>query len=609
MQRAVLSAAFLLRKWWKSRKILRNSLLNLKIMKTAGFFLVALLCMVSSIKGADKIVNLRLLQTTDVHGSFFPYDFVNRTPCKGSLARVASYVARERSRYGDRLLLLDNGDILQGQPVVYYYNFIDTASIHVASAVMNYLCYDAASIGNHDIETGHDVYDRWIAECRFPVLGANVIDRKTGEPYLKPYAVFEREGVKIAVLGMITPAIPSWLPETLWSGLRFDDIETSARKWVDIIRREENPDVLIGLFHSGRDASRTTGDCVENASQLVAERVPGFDVVMMGHDHQSFCRTVKNSAGKDVLLVNAANNAQFVASVNVRVRMRKGKVVGKRLSGKLADVSSLPADTAFMSRFQPYMDAVGKFVDEKIGEMSATISTRPAYFGPSAFIDLIHSLQMAITGAEVSFAAPLSFDASIAEGDILMSDMFNLYKYENMLYVMRLSGQEIKDYLEMSYDQWTNQMKSPDDHLLLLKEEPAAGDGSRALFKNFSYNFDSAAGVRYTVDVRKPRGEKITVESMADGSPFELDRFYTVAVNSYRGNGGGGLLTEGAGIPAEELTKRIVSATDKDLRYYLMQYIKEHRVIEPMPLDQWRFVPEEWTVPAACRDRRLLFGE
>lgn len=184
-----------------------------------------------------------------------------------------------------------------------------------------------------------------------------------------------------------------------------------------------------------------------------------------------------------------------------------------------------------------------------------------------------------------------------------MSDMFNLYKYENMLYTMELTGREIKNFLEMSYGIWTNQMKTAADHLLLLNEK----DNGFGLFKNPSFNFDSAAGIIYTVDVTKPQGEKIAVQRMADGRPFEFDKMYRVAVNSYRGNGGGDLLTKGAGIPKQELAKRIVFATDKDLRYYLMKRIEEVKVLHPEPLNQWKFIPETWTVPAVKRDYKLLF--
>ena len=201
-------------------------------------------------------VTLKLVETSDVHGCYFPYDFINRKPMKGSLARVSDYVKRLRKEYGENVILMDNGDILQGQPTAYYYNYIDTASLHLNAEMLNYMRYDVGNMGNHDIETGHAVYDRWIRDCGFPVLGANVTDVKTGKPYLPPYRVFEKEGVRIAVLGMITPSIPSWLPERLWSGLRFEDMEQAARKWVDIIREKERPDVLVGLFHSGPEGNK-----------------------------------------------------------------------------------------------------------------------------------------------------------------------------------------------------------------------------------------------------------------------------------------------------------------------------------------------------------------
>lgn len=206
-------------------------------------------------------------------------------------------------------------------------------------------------------------------------------------------------------------------------------------------------------------------------------------------------------------------------------------------------------------------------------------------------------------------AAPLSYDTRIEEGDVYVYDMFNLYKYENMLYTMRLSGKEIHDVLEMSYALWTNRMASPDDHILLFRGKPREGAADRASFKNFSFNFDSAAGIVYTVDVTKPEGQKVTIHSMADGTPFDMDKMYAVALNSYRGNGGGELLTKGAGIPQDKLKERIIRSTDKDLRYYLMQYIERKKVIEPRALGQWKFVPEEWAAPASKRDYEFLFGK
>ena len=553
---------------------------------------------------SEKEVTLKLIETSDVHGCYYPYDFIRRHSVQGSLARVSALVGEMRKTYGDRLILMDNGDILQGQPVAYYYNYIDTSSVHVVADMLNYMHYDVATMGNHDIEAGHAVYDRWVSQCKFPVLGANIMDVKTGKTYLPPYKVIEREGVKVVVLGMITPAIPSWLPEQLWSGLRFEDMETSARKWVKWIQEKEKPDVLIGLFHAGPEGNKLD-NVVENGSGDVARRVPGFDVVFMGHDHVRTCQKIINEAGDSVLLVDPANMAKVVADVTVKVVKKDGKVIRKSVEGKLASVDRYTPDEAFLKTFEKQYQATADFVSRKIGRINKTITTKDAYFGPSAFIDLIHQLQLDITGADVSFCAPLSFAAEIKEGDIYVSDMFNLYKYENMLYTMMLTGKEIKDFLEMSYAIWTNQMKSPDDHLMLLNEK----DKGFGRFKNPSFNFDSAAGILYTVDVTKPQGEKINIRSMADGTPFRMDKMYKVAVNSYRGNGGGDLLTKGAGIPKQDLAKRIVFATEKDLRYYLMKRIEEVKILDPRPLNQWKFIPEKWVEPAAKRDYRLLFGE
>ena len=567
-------------------------------MKRFYFFLGWIFFLTGAVLAQDKIVKLKIIETSDIHGNYYPYDFILRHEAGGSLARVYEFVQKERETYKDNLLLLDNGDILQGQPCAYYYNYIDTISPHLAAEVLNYMKYNTGNMGNHDVETGRAVFDRWADDCKFLVLGANIIDTATGKTHFKPYEVLERDGVKIVVLGMITPAIPVWLSENLWKGLRFDDMEETARKWMKIIREKENPDLVIGIFHAGQDALLMGGKYRENASLEVARNVPGFDIVLMGHDHARELKKIKNVAGDSVLIMNPASKGVVVANADVTLKLRKGKVV-----------ENYTANKDFMTHFAPQFSDVQNFVSKKIGSFTETISTRPAYFGSSAFIDLIHMLQLEITNAEISFAAPLSYDTEISKGDVFVSDMFNLYKYENMLYTMKLSGKEIKDALEMSYDLWTNQMKSPDDHLLLLREKRREGATDRASFKNFSFNFDSAAGIIYTVDVTKPKGEKVTITSMADGTPFSLDKMYKVALNSYRGNGGGELLTKGSGISQDELKDRILFSTDKDLRYYLMQYIEKKGVIEPHALGQWKFIPEEWVEPAAKRDYEYLFGK
>lgn len=578
-------------------------------MKRLSCFFIWIFVLIGMLPAQEKEVKLKIVQTSDVHGNYYPYDFIHRREAAGSLARVHAFVQKKREIYKENLILLDNGDILQGQPTAYYYNYIDTVAPHLAAEMMSFMGYNAGNMGNHDVETGRAVFDRWSGDCRFPILGANIIDTTTGETHFKPYEVLERDGVKIVVLGMITPAIPVWLSENLWKGLRFDDMEETARKWMKIIREKENPDVVIGMFHAGQDAQLMGGKYRENASVEVARNVPGFDIILMGHDHARERKKVANIEGDSVLIMDPASNGIVVSNVDVTLKLRDGKVVDKKISGVLSETKNYGISEEFMQRFAPEYEAVQNFVSKKIGSFTETISTRPAYFGSSAFIDLIHELQLAISGADISLAAPLSYDTEIRKGDIFVSDMFNLYKYENMLYTMNLTGKEILGALEMSYALWTNRMQSPDDHILLFREQRRDGAEDRASFKNFSFNFDSAAGIIYTVDVTKPDGQKVTILSMADGTPFEMDKTYKVAVNSYRGNGGGELLTKGSGISQDDLKERIITSTDKDLRYYLMQYIEQKKVIEPRALNQWKFVPEEWTVPASKRDYDFLFGK
>ena len=304
---------------------------------------------------AKATMELRVVETSDMHGSFFPYDFLNHRPKAGSTARVSSYVNALRQQYGDRLLLFDNGDILQGQPLSYFSNFIDTTDVNIAAQVVNYLRYDAQTIGNHDIEPGHKVYDKWMSEVKCPVLGANIIDTKTGQPYAKPYAIIERNGVRIAVLGMLTPAIPNWLSPDIWSGLRFDDMVATARRWMPVLRNKEKADVVIGLFHSGKEGGITTDTYMEDASEVVAREVPGFDLVLFGHDHTRHNDTVTNTAGHQVVCLDPANNAMSVADARICLSKANGKWTVDSIRGSINSVANLPIDQAYEDHCRPLL--------------------------------------------------------------------------------------------------------------------------------------------------------------------------------------------------------------------------------------------------------------
>jgi len=201
--------------------------------------------------------SITILFTTDLHGVILPYDFIEKKDMDVSLASISTYVNSVRKE-GSPVILLDNGDNLQGQPPVYYYNFIDTASSHINSVAMNFMGYDACTVGNHDIEAGHSVYDRLVNEYKFPLLAANAVRTADGEPYFKPYTVIEKGGIKTVVFGLITTGVPGWLPPELYSGMEFNDLlETAKKHMPDIL--SEKPDLVVGLFHTGWDGPEDEG--------------------------------------------------------------------------------------------------------------------------------------------------------------------------------------------------------------------------------------------------------------------------------------------------------------------------------------------------------------
>ena len=564
-----------------------------------------------------KTVRLKVIETSDVHGHFFPWDFMEGKPIKGTLTRANTYIKKVRQEYGDNLLLIDNGDILQGQPCVYWSNYVIPEDENLAASVINYMKYDAETVGNHDIEPGHKVYDKWIREVRCPLLGANIVkeEYKNGEARpqhiytgLQPYSVHYKDGVKICVIGMLTPAIPNWLNKSIWKGMEFEEMTSCAKKWIKYIKETERPDLIFGLFHSGLNGGIKTDEYEEDGTESVAKEVPGFDIIFFGHDHQVHNEWITNKEGKQVLCIDPSCYVKNVAEAEIELTYKNGRLTKKDIKGTIVNVQDEAIDEEMLNHFQPKIDAVKQYVGRKIGHFESPVYSRDGFFGNSAFTDLIHNLQIQISKADISFNAPLSFNSVIKAGDVTQADMFKLYRFENLMFMLRMTGEEVRKHLEYSYDMWTNTMTSPEDHALKLNDA-SKDDQQRTGFQNFTFNFDSACGIDYEVDLTKPDGQKVKVLKMSNGEPFDEKKWYKVVMNSYRANGGGELLTVGAGIPKDSLESRVIWHTDLDQRHYLTEEIRRMGNVNPQPNNNWRFVPEEWVKPALERDRKLLFGK
>ncbi len=560
-------------------------------------FTLGILMIAGSCSNKQQLV--RIAVSTDVHGSIFPYDPVQQRETQNSLAHMFSYIKAHDDNPDTLMLVLDNGDFLQGSPGIYYYNFIDTLHPHLASSVLNYMGYDAASVGNHDIEAGPAVYRRLEKDYAFPWLAANAVFEANGEPAFEPYAILHAGAFKVAVLGLITPGIPNWLPKTLWPDMVFEDMTETAQKWIPRIQEKEKPDLIIGLFHSGTDLSYGGNPepyLNENASLHIAKTVPGFDAIFAGHDHQTGIYWVLNPEGDSVVVIDPGSHARFAGELLVELAPAGAKIK----SAKNVDLSGYQPSAEFIKAFENERLAIDNYLEDTVCWLAADIEGLDALFGPSSISTLIHQLQLDLSGADISFTAPLSLNAHLREGPLRVADMFSLYRFENMLYVMELTGREINGFLEHAADNWFATMKSKSDHMLRFSEnEPGR-------LAHPYFNFSSAAGIDYTVDLREEAGSRISILQFSDGRCFHPDSSYRVALNSYRGNGGGGHLTAGSGIASEDLSKRVLWSSTSDLRFHLMKNLETRDTLFPDLLKNWNALPERWVSSASLSDRKLF---
>ncbi|MBQ9659867.1 MAG: bifunctional metallophosphatase/5'-nucleotidase [Bacteroidales bacterium] len=549
---------------------------------------------------------LHIVTTGDVHGYWFDEPYVAGGVTRPSLFSINAWVDSLRAAEGrDNVLLLDAGDCLQGDNATYYYNYVKTDAGHLFPQLVSYMKYDAVAVGNHDIETGHPVYDKVAAElaaCGIPFLGANALRTDTREPYFPPYKVFRRGGMKVAVIGFTNPNMKAWLSEPVWSGIEFVSLIPCAQEWVDRVRAKEKPDAVVLLMHSG--TGEGDGSSIESQGLDLLHSLRGVDLLVSSHDHRPFV------AEKDgVWLINGGARAGHVGHAVIRLEKKDGRLV-KHVEGEYVRMDKARVDEAMKEHFRPNFEEVRAFTVQPVARLDMELRTRDSYKGMCDYINLIHTVQISVPEAQLSFAAPLTYNGTVKPGEVIFNDMFTIYPYENQLYVLKLKGSEIKDYLEYSYDTW---IQTPGAHVLKMVNaaDPRSG-ATRWSFVGRSYNFDSAAGLVYTVDVTRPAGSRIAIKSLADGSAFRPDGWYNVAMTSYRASGGGDLLIKGAGIAQEELDGRVI-ARYPEVRDLIYQYFKENGTVSagmvgnPAVIGSWRFVPEKKAAPMFEADMNLIF--
>lgn len=551
-------------------------------MRIILFFLISLIPL-SLFAGAPVSDTLYILQTTDVHGQVYPYNYFKDQPAPNGLAKIYTRVKAYR-RSHKNVVLVDGGDLLQGTPLVYYFNYMEPSTPNPMISAMNVMQYDAFTVGNHDIEQGPIVYNRARAQSRFPWLSANAA-LKDGSTYFKPYTIIKRQGLTIGILGLTTPAIPMWLEPKLYPGINWKDMVETARTFAQKLRPKV--DVLVGLFHAGFEAdyskkqTEALGLPNENASALVAKQVPGFDVVFAGHSHHPKPKQGEETVldPKKPLLLNAGSKAWNLAVAELILtqnpQTKQWRVKGKK--GWLESMKTVEPSKEIIDLIQPYHQKTLNYIRTQVATLSDTLSGAGARFSDNAVVELINKAQMDYCKADISFAASFNEHLKIAPGPIRIKDIYGMYRYENFLYAIEMTGRQIKEFLTFSAQYF------------MLKDGKVSADPNIP-----GYNYDMAEGIRYTIHVKRKAGSAVqTPNTISDliyiktGKPLDMNRRYKVALNSYRATGGGGHLSA-----AKALNAPVVCKSDTEMRNILTAYFKKIKIIRPVADHNWTIVTD-----------------
>ena len=545
---------------------------------------------------------IHVLSTNDVHGAWFDSTYVGGRTVP-SLFAVNYYVDSIRRADGPgSVLLLDAGDCLQGDNAAYYYNYVDTAGEHLFSRLVSYMKYDAVVVGNHDVETGHSVYDRVTAQLashNIPFLAGNAL-KPDGTSYWPEYKVFRKGGLKVLVLGYTNANMAAWLDRSIWSGMEFVSLVPLVQERVDAIKARVKPDVTIVAMHSGVGAG--DGQVLEAQGLDLFKSLRGVDLVVTSHDHRP-----RIESADSIALVNTGSKAHNLSHTVITL----SKDGSKTITPSLIRIDKSKADPDMREHFRKDFEKVRSFTLKPVGSIDKDMLTRESFAGRCFYIDFIHHVQRTASGADISFAAPLSFNKTVAAGPVIFNDMFTIYPFENTLCLLSLTGEEIRNYLEYSYDKWIVTYR-PGGHVFNMTDrDDARYFQSRWSFNYPSYNFDSASGINYTVDIAKPFGSRVAISSMADGSRFDPAKSYTVAMTSYRAAGGGDLFFKGAGLTREQLEERTL-ARFPEIRDLIYRYFEEHGEVRDGSFEgmgDWKFVPEAAAKKAISTDMALMFGD
>ena len=528
---------------------------------------------------AEKLedVHITILGTSDTHSNLYGFTYEDDVETKNNgMARISTYLKEMRAK-NPNTILIDNGDTYQGTILADAVYNKKPDVIHPVSKVFNHMKYDAVVLGNHEFNFGMDFVDKITRELEMPVLAANAV-YKDGRELAKPYIIVEKDGVKIGIIGLTNPNAPRWDGEKVDS-VEFSSITEEGKKYVKILK-EEKVDILVVSAHVGIIPEYDEENGSDGAEKLL-EEIPEIDVLLLGHYHTKSEDKIGNT-----LIGSPRNNGRDVVQFDLKLEKKDGKFVVVDREVKTVDMEGVEPDQEIRDLIKEEHQSTINFIkgegsDEDgvtgggiFGQASTDFQPKNEIEGipegklrDTAVIDLIAKVQLDISGADVTSVALFQDKSDIKAGDVNYGSLFNIYKFDNTLYTVDITGKELKDYMEWSashYNTWK------------------LGDISISFDENVpGYLYDMFEGVDYKIDLSKPAGERI-VDVKYKGQPLKDDEVLTLAVNNYRYS---------SGLKANKLVAGNKKwESPKAIRDYLAEYIQTEGTINPEVSNNWEII-------------------
>ena len=511
-----------------------------------------------------------ILHTADLHGRVTGFDLLEERPAAGGLARVATLVRRIRAAEGE-VLLLDAGDAMQGDALGAAWRMDgDTTRPEPAMAAMRAIGYDAMAVGNHEFDFGLEAMTRARADGGFPWLAANVAAADGGAAPFAPSLVKTVNGVRVGVVGLAQPAVSAWHDSSLWRGMRFEDPAAAARREVRRLREAERCDLVVLLAHGGLDklasgAPRPGQLGGENFGERLANDVPGVDLVILGHTHERIDSL--SVAGVAVTQPGRSGEVLGRADFEVERGVDGARVRSLRLV-LLAVDDTVAADPRIAALAAPYEAEARRALGVAVARAAAPIGAPAGRLADGPMWELLHRMQLAASGADVSLTALFRPDVTL-EGPITLRDLMRAYPYENRLVMLELTGAQVRAALEHAARWFNTYAFSPDSALV---DSAFAG-----------YHFDTAEGLSYEIDLTRPPGERI-VRLGLNGAPLDDARRLRVVMNDYRAGGGGGYaMFAGA---------KVLWTSGRTARELLIEHVRAANALDGGHTVNWRLLPD-----------------